>query len=164
LVRCYENSLALAAQNGLHTVAFPAIGTGALHFPPKRAAELAVAAVRCYLTNNPKGPIWKVYFSSFDDAMYRAFEASLRAPSIALHYAAKAAAGGVKSGSKISILPNGGDAAGANSVTLPNPEARPINVFLKQEFLVNCLFSQVTLEAYRLSRTLLNDPASKLEL
>ena len=137
LVRCYESCLALAAQNGLHTIAFPAIGTGALHFPPKRAAELAIATVRRYFANNPKSAIWKVYFSAFDDAMYRAFEAALRAPPIILPDAAKPAPNPAKSGSQISILPVAQDGANAGTVTLPNPEARPINVFLKQEFLIN---------------------------
>ncbi len=174
LVRSIDSCLNLAAQNGLHTVAFPSLGTGALHFPPKRAAELLVATARRYLTNNPKGPIWKVYFTAIDDAMYRAFEAAIRAPSIQLPDA--------QPKSSMSI-PNSGQAVGtpskgvsqlsgvqpvvtadaAQPITLPNPEARPIAGFLKHEFLINNLFSQLTLEAYRLSRTLINDPASKLE-
>ena len=40
LSRCYRNSLALAAENGLKTIAFPAISTGAYGFPMDRAARL----------------------------------------------------------------------------------------------------------------------------
>ena len=42
---CYRRSLELAAQNGLRTVAFPAISTGIFGFPPERAAPIAVAEV-----------------------------------------------------------------------------------------------------------------------
>jgi len=39
LARCYRNSLALAEQNGLSSIAFPAISTGVYGFPPDRAAR-----------------------------------------------------------------------------------------------------------------------------
>lgn len=42
LASCYEKSLRLAAENGLHTVAFPAISTGVYRFPADRAAQIAV--------------------------------------------------------------------------------------------------------------------------
>jgi Macro domain len=45
----YESSLRLAADNKLHSVAFPAISTGAYAYPLKLATEVAVAAVRGFL-------------------------------------------------------------------------------------------------------------------
>jgi O-acetyl-ADP-ribose deacetylase (regulator of RNase III) len=45
LASCYRRSLELAAENGLRTVAFPAISTGIFGFPPERAAPIAVEAV-----------------------------------------------------------------------------------------------------------------------
>jgi O-acetyl-ADP-ribose deacetylase (regulator of RNase III) len=42
---CYRNSLALARANGLRSIAFPAISTGAFGFPPDRAARIAVGTV-----------------------------------------------------------------------------------------------------------------------
>jgi O-acetyl-ADP-ribose deacetylase (regulator of RNase III) len=45
LAACYRHSLALAAEHGLKTIAFPAISTGAYRFPPALAAEIAVGAV-----------------------------------------------------------------------------------------------------------------------
>lgn len=43
LAACYRNSLALAVENGVRSVAFPAISTGVYRFPPERAAGIAVA-------------------------------------------------------------------------------------------------------------------------
>ncbi len=51
LANCYRNSLALARQHSLHTIAFPAISTGAFGFPGKRAARIAVAEVINALAN-----------------------------------------------------------------------------------------------------------------
>ena len=49
LADCYRNSLALAVAEGLRSVAFPAISTGAFGFPAARAASVAIAAVRAFL-------------------------------------------------------------------------------------------------------------------
>lgn len=43
LASCYRESIARAEENGLRSVAFPAISTGVFRFPPDRAAEIAVA-------------------------------------------------------------------------------------------------------------------------
>ena len=46
---CYENSLKLAAKNGLKSIAFPCISTGVYRFPPDQAAQIAVQTVREFL-------------------------------------------------------------------------------------------------------------------
>jgi len=46
---CYENSLELAAKNGLKSIAFPCISTGVYRFPPDQAAQIAVQTVREFL-------------------------------------------------------------------------------------------------------------------
>ena len=46
LARCYRNSLALAEENGVESVAFPAISTGVFGYPAEEAAEVALQAVR----------------------------------------------------------------------------------------------------------------------
>src|SRR6058998_2564714 len=43
---CYVNSLQLAAERELRSIAFPSISTGAYGYPVARAAEIAVATVR----------------------------------------------------------------------------------------------------------------------
>jgi O-acetyl-ADP-ribose deacetylase (regulator of RNase III) len=45
LASCYRVSLALAAERGLRSIAFPSISTGVYGFPPDRAARIAVATV-----------------------------------------------------------------------------------------------------------------------
>src|SRR4051812_45421026 len=49
LANCYRNSLKLAIENNVKTIAFPAISTGAYGFPLKRATEIAVHEVRTFL-------------------------------------------------------------------------------------------------------------------
>ena len=45
LAACYENSIALAAREGLSTLAFPAISTGVYGYPKEVAARVARAAI-----------------------------------------------------------------------------------------------------------------------
>jgi O-acetyl-ADP-ribose deacetylase (regulator of RNase III) len=60
LESCYRESLSLAAEAGLRSVAFPAISTGVYHFPPERAARIAVATVADFLSvhERPEGVIF----------------------------------------------------------------------------------------------------------
>jgi O-acetyl-ADP-ribose deacetylase (regulator of RNase III) len=45
LAACYRNSLSLAAEHGIRTIAFPAISTGIYGYPAHLAAEVAAEAV-----------------------------------------------------------------------------------------------------------------------
>lgn len=49
LASCYRNSLQLAVDNGLKTIAFPNISTGIYHFPKEQAAKIAVETIRDFL-------------------------------------------------------------------------------------------------------------------
>ncbi|MBE7501187.1 MAG: O-acetyl-ADP-ribose deacetylase [Verrucomicrobiales bacterium] len=53
LAACYRNSLALAKEHGLKTIAFPSISTGVYGFPMDRAARIAVRECRAFLTREP---------------------------------------------------------------------------------------------------------------
>lgn len=46
---CYRSCLELAVQQGIKTIAFPSISTGAYHFPVNRAADIAVSAIGDFL-------------------------------------------------------------------------------------------------------------------
>ncbi len=65
LANCYSNSLKLARENGIRTIAFPNISTGVYRFPKQRAAEIAVATVDNFLAENQQ--IEEVIFICFDD-------------------------------------------------------------------------------------------------
>jgi O-acetyl-ADP-ribose deacetylase (regulator of RNase III) len=64
LASCYRNSLALAAEHGLSSIAFPSISTGVFRFPPARAARIAVGTVKSELGAAQRG-IARVVFCCF---------------------------------------------------------------------------------------------------
>ena len=65
LASCYRSCLALAAENGLESVAFCCISTGEFHFPNDLAAEIAVATVKEFLKKQTS--VKKVIFNVFKD-------------------------------------------------------------------------------------------------
>lgn len=66
LTSCYRESLRLAREHGLASLAFPAISTGVYGFPPERAAPIAVGTVRETLAEAPG--IRRVIFCCFNEA------------------------------------------------------------------------------------------------
>jgi len=68
LANAYRNSLELAVQNGVKTIAFPNISTGVYGYPKTEAAQVAVQAVKDFLANNTT--IVQVTFVCFDDENY----------------------------------------------------------------------------------------------
>ncbi len=64
LAGCYRTSLSLAADNKLHSIAFPAISTGVYRFPADRAAQIAVGTVVSELSSDARG-ITQVVFCCF---------------------------------------------------------------------------------------------------
>ena len=65
LANCYRNSLRLAVEHGIATIAFPNISTGVYGYPKAGAAEVAVSAVKQFLNENES--IIEVVFVCFDD-------------------------------------------------------------------------------------------------
>lgn len=72
LANCYRNSLKLAVDNLVKTIAFPAISTGVYSFPLERATKIAVREVKKFLEKNDS--IEKVIFVCFDDRTYETYE------------------------------------------------------------------------------------------
>ncbi|MFZ2866140.1 MAG: O-acetyl-ADP-ribose deacetylase [Ignavibacteriaceae bacterium] len=72
LANCYINSLKLAVENKIKTIAFPAISTGVYHFPLERATKIAVAEVKKFLEKNES--IEKVIFVCFSDHDYNIYQ------------------------------------------------------------------------------------------
>lgn len=52
LASCYYNSMKLAMENGIRTIAFPSVSTGVYCFPVERAAKIAVDTVYRFLQEN----------------------------------------------------------------------------------------------------------------
>jgi O-acetyl-ADP-ribose deacetylase len=73
LARAYRNSLRVAAEEGLRTVAFPSISTGAYGYPTERAAEVALSSVVQEIRARPNtfDEVRFVLFSQEDFAIYR---------------------------------------------------------------------------------------------
>jgi len=72
LASCYRNSLQLAADKGLHSIAFPGISTGVYGYPVELAAQIAVATVNSSQTK--VSSIHEVIFCCFsadDLAIYQ---------------------------------------------------------------------------------------------
>ena len=76
LANCYRNSLRLAAQNNLDSLAFPGISTGIYGYPKAEAATIAVREVRRFLAENEVPAT--VVFVAFDAENYRLYEQELK--------------------------------------------------------------------------------------
>ncbi|MGB9782125.1 MAG: O-acetyl-ADP-ribose deacetylase [Moorellaceae bacterium] len=77
LASAYRNSLALAEQYGLKTIAFPSISTGAYRFPLERAAKIALTTVLSYIREKPQA-FTEVRFVLFNTSILATYEAALR--------------------------------------------------------------------------------------
>ncbi len=71
LANCYRNSLQLAVDNGIKTIAFPAISCGAYRYPISEAAQIALKTTRESLTNREN--IDKVIFVVMSDQILEAY-------------------------------------------------------------------------------------------
>lgn len=68
LANCYRNSLELALQHGVRTIAFPSISTGAYGYPKDEAARIAVSVMKQY--EDKFDEIIACCFSAADKARY----------------------------------------------------------------------------------------------
>lgn len=75
LRNCYQNSLQLAIDNKIKTIAFPNISTGVYRFPKDLAAKIAIRTVEYFLKTTKK--IKKVYFVCFDDENFNLYNSIL---------------------------------------------------------------------------------------
>ncbi len=77
LANAYSNSLRLAVDNGVKTIAFPNISTGVYGFPKERAAKIAIKTVRKFLENDKS--LNEVVFVCFDRENHDIYERLLNA-------------------------------------------------------------------------------------
>ena len=69
LASCYRSSLRLAVENGVHSIAFPAISCGVYGYPIEEATAIAVREVSRF-----EGPIDRVVFACFGPEVCAAYE------------------------------------------------------------------------------------------
>jgi len=72
LQNAYLNSLKLAVENEVETIAFPNISTGVYGFPKGKAAEIAIEVVTQFLSEDDQ--IKRVYFVCFDQENYELYQ------------------------------------------------------------------------------------------
>lgn len=77
LRECYENSLSLAKENKLRTIAFPCISTGIYGYPQRPAAKIALSTVKKFLVEN-KNCMDRVIFCLFLDSDKEIYEELLQ--------------------------------------------------------------------------------------
>jgi len=76
LASCYRNSLALALEHGLRSIAFPAVSTGVYRFPLDRATTIALRETKRFLDAHP-GAFDKVAFVCFDRTTLEVYRRAL---------------------------------------------------------------------------------------
>jgi O-acetyl-ADP-ribose deacetylase len=72
LAMCYTNSLQLAVENNIKTIAFPCISTGAYRFPFDKAAAIALQTIDAFLQKNQA--IEKVFLVVFGEKDLRQYQ------------------------------------------------------------------------------------------
>ena len=76
LASCYRNSLSLAEQYDLKTIAFPAISCGVYGYPISEAVDVAVSTIREHLKDSK---LDEVILVAFNDEILAAYEQALEA-------------------------------------------------------------------------------------
>ena len=77
LAACYQNSLDLAREKGIHSIAFPAISTGIYGYPKEEAATIALAVAAGWIAQHRDyGMV--IVFSCFDRETYEIYQKVLK--------------------------------------------------------------------------------------
>jgi len=76
LASCYQESLRLAVENRIRSVAFPSISTGIYGYPTEKAAVVALTAVKEFVEQNNTALI-TIQFILFDEATRTCYEDAL---------------------------------------------------------------------------------------
>jgi O-acetyl-ADP-ribose deacetylase (regulator of RNase III) len=74
LAACYQNSLLLARQHGVSSIAFPSISTGVYGYPKSEAAKIASATVKHFLSADQQiEQVRLVFFQERDARVFREY-------------------------------------------------------------------------------------------
>ena len=77
LQECYINSLNLAKENKIRTIAFPCISTGEFRFPKEQASKIAIESVDRFLNKN-RNYFDKVIFNVYGEEDYKIYERNIK--------------------------------------------------------------------------------------
>ena len=77
LASCYRSCFAIARENGIRSLAFPAISCGVYRFPVERAVKIAVGETIAELVSSDA--VQKVIFACFGDEVYGAYTKAMKA-------------------------------------------------------------------------------------
>ncbi|HOB31014.1 MAG TPA: O-acetyl-ADP-ribose deacetylase [Bacillota bacterium] len=77
LASCYKESLKLAVERGIRTIAFPSISTGAYGYPVELAAPIAINTVAEFVDSASSSSIEEVRFVCFDEKTYEIYRREL---------------------------------------------------------------------------------------
>lgn len=75
LASCYRRSLEIATANGIGSIAFPCISTGAYGYPPESAAQIAVNTVQQFIA--AETPLKEVIFCCFSEQDLQLYQQAL---------------------------------------------------------------------------------------
>lgn len=73
LANAYHNSMQVALEHGIRTIAFPSISTGVYSYPLEEAAEIAVKTVKTFYMEHPEAFDY-ARFVLFDDRTRKAYD------------------------------------------------------------------------------------------
>jgi len=73
LENCYNNSLVIAEELNLNSIAFPNISTGIYKFPKKEASEIAIQCIKKHKSNN----LSRIIFVCFDQENFNLYKNGL---------------------------------------------------------------------------------------
>ena len=77
LADAYRNSIKLAVEHAVQTIAFPNISTGIYRFPKERAADIALATIKELLAGAASS--MKVFFVCYDEENYQIYASMMEA-------------------------------------------------------------------------------------
>ena len=132
---CYKNSLKVAKENGIRSVAFPSISTGVYSYPLEKAAVVAVRAVSEFISANPNA-FDEIVWVLFDAKTKAAYDKALKA--LEAELAAKLEVKQVKAAPKATKSDPKGD-TGKPSTTNPSNVPPMIGFFHEYEDILNSL-------------------------
>lgn len=77
LTNCYKNSLKLAVENKIRTIAFPCISTGVFRFPKDLASKIAISTVDKFISEN-RDKLDKVVFNLWNNEDVKIYEQNIK--------------------------------------------------------------------------------------